>query len=135
MTYIFLNYSQLGGGGNLLLNAWGMEWIKHTEKSNITDCNILQEHSLCSGLHCAILRSYNRGHAVVTTIDLHNWTFEHTNQGFEFHFGDRFGLTIGTEYSGTSVFRCTISELRTGYIYTHMYIIYIFIISYFIISN
>lgn len=52
-------------------------------------------------------------------------------QGFEF----RSELIIGTEYSDTNVFRCTISGLCNGYICTLIYIIYVVITLYFIISN
>ena len=51
-------------------------------------------------------------------------------QGFEFRFEERSGLTIGTEYFGTGVFRCTVSRLRTRYTHTHTHThtyIYIYI--------
>ena len=54
-----------------------------------------------------------------------------STQGFEF----RSELIIGTEYSSTNVFRCTVLELCNGYIYTLIYIIYVFITLYFIIFN
>ena len=44
-------------------------------------------------------------------------------QGFEFRFEERSRLTIGTEYSGTGMFRCTVSRLHTHtHTHTHTYI-------------
>ena len=50
-------------------------------------------------------------------------------QGFEFRFKERSRLTIGTEYSGTGMFRCTVSRLHTHthtHTHTHIYNLYIY---------
>jgi hypothetical protein len=46
-------------------------------------------------------------------------------QSCQFRFGDRFGLSIGTEYFGTGVFWRSISRLPQNiyiYIYIYMYV-------------
>ena len=48
---------------------------------------------------------------------------ERSNQSFEFHFGDRSGLVIGTEYSSTGMCQCTVLRLCVGYIYIYIYIV------------
>ena len=42
-----------------------------------------------------------------------------SSQCYEYRFGARFGLSIGTEYFDTSLFRCIVLELPL-YVYIHI---------------
>ena len=95
-------------------------------------CRILPPPLLCVSDFSFV---YSQSEISVNQIMRCTWVQRPPKQCFEFRSGDRSRLTIETEYSSTGVFQCTISWLHIGYIYTPMYIIYIFITSNFIISN